>query len=1022
MKTSAFKVKSINYLVFVLFFSFNVHLTYSQIIDTGITTEENASPCAVSGDNCGANSVEIHGAYIGFQNGDPVTDCDDINPGDDIYLYIEVAPNGSKHHFFAEFTVEIDGANPIVYHVTRPGPVIYGFYQAGPIPYTCGQEFELKDLLVSWSANASGGPTCPASENYSQCNGDVPNIKVDGPLYPNFVYDQICNTTYDVVFTSTTTGGKIREVGAAPDQLIANPYAYTLDFGDGSPVYNSGFQSSDFVFPTHTYPGVGPYTVTLTVTDTAGTTESVSMQVGPFALPLNITETITNVACNSSNNGAIDIIVSGGTAPYTYNWTASNGGSGIVAGAQNQSGLTAGNYSVTVTDSNGCQNTENYTITVSDSTTPLITAPNDETFDGCSNTDITNGTSSLAYSETAVTISTTDFTNEGGTFTEDNPNTITYQDSASGSCPIVITRTFTITDNCGLTASDTQTFTLNTPDFTISEPSGSETVECLADATESFTLPTVTDGCGNTLTPSNAEITDSPDPITCEGTRTYTYSYTDCNNTTKTWSYVYTIDLTTAPVVPANGSETVECLSEAVQPTAPVVTDACGNDITPTITENNDPSCEGDKVFTFTYEDCAGNQSVYTYTYTLDLTTAPVVPTNGSETVECLSEAVQPTAPVVTDACGNNITPTITENNDPSCEGDKVFTFTYEDCAGNQSVYTYTYTLDLTTAPVVPTNGSETVECLSEAVQPTAPVVTDACGNNITPTITENTDPSCEGDKVFTFTYEDCAGNQSVYTYTYTLDLTTAPVVPANGSETVECLSEAVQPTAPVVTDACGNNITPTITENNDPSCEGDKVFTFTYEDCAGNQSVYTYTYTLDLTTAPVVPANGSETVECLSEAVQPTAPVVTDACGNDITPTITENNDPSCEGDKVFTFTYEDCAGNQSVYTYTYTLDLTTAPVVPANGSETVECLSEAVQPTAPVVTDACGNDITPTITENTDPSCEGDKVFTFTYEDCAGNQSVYTYTYTLDLTTAPVVPANGSETVECLSDAVQP
>ncbi|KFB02475.1 hypothetical protein IA57_00005, partial [Mangrovimonas yunxiaonensis] len=328
-------------------------------------------------------------------------------------------------------------------------------------------------------------------------------------------------------------------------------------------------------------------------------------------------------------------------------------------------------------------------------------------------------------------------------------------------------------------------------------------------------------------------------------------------------------------------------------------------------------------------------------------------------------------------------------------------------------------TLDLTTAPVVPANGSETVECLSDAVQPTAPVVTDACGNDITPTITENNDPSCEGDKVFTFTYEDCAGNQSVYTYTYTLDLTTAPVVPANGSETVECLSDAVQPTAPVVTDACGNDITPTITENNDPSCEGDKVFTFTYEDCAGNQSVYTYTYTLDLTTAPVVPANGSETVECLSDAVQPTAPVVTDACGNDITPTITENNDPSCEGDKVFTFTYEDCAGNQSVYTYTYTLDLTTAPVVPANGSETVECLSDAVQPAAPVVTDACGNDITPTITENTDPSCEGDKVFTFTYEDCAGNQSVYTYTYTLDLTTAPVVPANDGSNISCIDDA---
>ncbi|WP_298500566.1 hypothetical protein, partial [uncultured Algibacter sp.] len=70
-----------------------------------------------------------------------------------------------------------------------------------------------------------------------------------------------------------------------------------------------------------------------------------------------------------------------------------------------------------------------------------------------------------------------------------------------------------------------------------------------------------------------------------------------------------------------------------------------------------------------------------------------------------------------------------------------------------------------------------------------------------------------------------------------------------------------------------------------------------------------------------------------------------------------------------------------------------------PANVSSTVECIADAVQPTAPVVTDVCGNDITPVITENVDPVCEGDKIYTFTYIDCAGNESVYTYTYTIDL-----------------------
>ncbi|WP_019388894.1 hypothetical protein, partial [Arenitalea lutea] len=448
----------------------------------------------------------------------------------------------------------------------------------------------------------------------------------------------------------------------------------------------------------------------------------------------------------------------------------------------------------------------------------------------------------------------------------------------------------------------------------------------------------VTDACGTTLTPSAPVVTENPDPLTCEGTRTYTYTYTDCAGNSANWAYVYTIDTPAFTIAQADGTETVECLADATQPTAPVVTDVCGNDITPVITENTDPVCEGDKVYTFTYTDCAGNEAVYTYTYTIDVTTAPVVPANAGSTVECLADATQPTAPVVTDVCGNDITPVITENADPVCEGDKVYTFTYTDCAGNEAVYTYTYTIDVTTAPVVPANAGSSVECLADAPQPAAPVVTDVCGNDNTPVITETADPVCEGDKSYTYTYTDCAGNDAVYTYTYTIDVTTAPVVPANAGSTVEGLADATQPTAPVVTDVCGNGITPVITENADPVCEGDKIYTYTYTDCAGNEAVYTYTYTIDVTTAPVVPANAGSTVECLADATQPAAPVVTDVCGNDITPVITENTDPVCEGDKVYTYTYTDCAGNESVYVYTYTIDVTTAPVVPANAGSTVE------------------------------------------------------------------------------------
>src|SRR5678815_3256241 len=189
-------------------------------------------------------------------------------------------------------------------------------------------------------------------------------------------------------------------------------------------------------------------------------------------------------------------------------------------------------------------------------------------------------------------------------------------------------------------------------------------------------------------------------------------------------------------------------------------------------------------------------------------------------------------------------------------------------------------------------------------------------------------------------------------------------------------------------------------------------------QDCAGNTATWTYTYTIDMPTF-TVPADGSSTVNCIADAqTVPTAPAVQDACGNTLTPVMTEGADPVCEGPKVYTFVYTDCAGNTATWTYTYTIDMPTF-TVPADGSSTVNCIADAqTVPTAPTVTDACGNTLTPVTTEDTDPLCEGPKVYTFVYTDCAGNTATWTYTYTIDMPTF-TVPADGSSTVNCIADA---
>jgi PKD-like domain/Secretion system C-terminal sorting domain/SprB repeat/GEVED domain len=72
---------------------------------------------------------------------------------------------------------------------------------------------------------------------------------------------------------------------------------------------------------------------------------------------LIVNGSVTHVSCPGGNNGAILLSVTGGTFPYTYLW---NDGSVM----PNRSNLTAGTYTVTVTDNNGLVATATYSINV----------------------------------------------------------------------------------------------------------------------------------------------------------------------------------------------------------------------------------------------------------------------------------------------------------------------------------------------------------------------------------------------------------------------------------------------------------------------------------------------------------------------------------------------------------------------------------------------------------------------------------------------------------------------------------
>jgi len=85
------------------------------------------------------------------------------------------------------------------------------------------------------------------------------------------------------------------------------------------------------------------------------------------ATNISLSAVTTNIKCRNEATGAINLTATGGTqrsgaVKYFYQWSTTNGG-GVVYDAEDQSGLLAGNYSVTVTDSLGCTANGTYTLT-----------------------------------------------------------------------------------------------------------------------------------------------------------------------------------------------------------------------------------------------------------------------------------------------------------------------------------------------------------------------------------------------------------------------------------------------------------------------------------------------------------------------------------------------------------------------------------------------------------------------------------------------------------------------------------
>ncbi|MBU0763498.1 MAG: gliding motility-associated C-terminal domain-containing protein, partial [Bacteroidetes bacterium] len=102
----------------------------------------------------------------------------------------------------------------------------------------------------------------------------------------------------------------------------------------------------------------GSYSVT--VSDNNGCSDIVSATVVSPA-PLSLIYSVTDESCTGVGDGAINLTINGGTpvpsGEYSYYYTWSDG-----ATIQNNTGLFAGEYSVTVTDKNDCTTEGSFTV------------------------------------------------------------------------------------------------------------------------------------------------------------------------------------------------------------------------------------------------------------------------------------------------------------------------------------------------------------------------------------------------------------------------------------------------------------------------------------------------------------------------------------------------------------------------------------------------------------------------------------------------------------------------------------
>src|SRR6056300_1283618 len=296
-----------------------------------------------------------------------------------------------------------------------------------------------------WESSTNSGSTWSAISSSNSTTYDVPSGLTQTTQYRRKVSDG-SNTAYSNTLTVTvnanpnSSGVSVTNVscnggtdGSADITVTGGTSPYTYAWS-GPSSYSSTSEDINTL-------SAGTYSVTVTDANSCTSSNTNVVVTEPTALTLS-NGSQTNVDCNGNSTGSVTVSAAGGTSPYEYKI-----GTGSYGTSATFSSLSAGSYTVTAKDANGCTQTLSVT----------ITEPAAISVSSISSTNVTcNGAS-----DGTITITATG----GGTLKYSIDNGSTYQSSnvfsalAPGSYTVVVSDN----NNCNASYTPSQSVTITQP-------------------------------------------------------------------------------------------------------------------------------------------------------------------------------------------------------------------------------------------------------------------------------------------------------------------------------------------------------------------------------------------------------------------------------------------------------------------------------------------------------------------------------------------------------------------------------